>query len=538
MTTLLSVLGAAGCVLANRLSADPTRRVLLLEAGPVDRRKEIHIPAAYSRLFRTKVDWAYATEPEPNLNNRRLYWPRGKMLGGSTSMNGMIYQRGHRADYDRWAVLGNETWGYEDVLPYFKRAENQTRIRDEYHGVGGPMNIVDAREPNPLSRAFVYAGMAAGLDANHDFNGATQEGVGLFQLMQVDGHRQSAATAYLKPILDRPNFTVVTNAQVTRVLFEGNQAVGVSYVQNGTLYDVRAGEEVILSGGAINSPQLLLLSGIGPADQLRRHGIRPIVHLPGVGQNLQDHLVLSLIWDCREPVSLAGADTYWQLLRFLAFRSGLLSSNIAEAGGFVRTRSDYDSPDLQFHFVPGYFKAHGFEQTWEHSFTLAPTLVRVNSTGQISLRSDDPCAAPLIKANYLSDPTEMETLIEGVHLAREIAAGEAFRRYRGAESLPGDQVQTRNEIEAFIRDNVESLYHPVGTCKMGQDPLAVVDTELCVHGTEGLRVIDASIMPTIVNANTHAPTTMIAEKGADHILGTYEPISPGADKYCAHAGTY
>ncbi|MCB8962739.1 MAG: choline dehydrogenase [Ardenticatenales bacterium] len=509
--------GAAGCVLANRLSADPGCRVLLLEAGPTDRRREIHIPAAFSRLFRSSLDWGYETEPEPALNGRQLYWPRGKVLGGSTSINAMIYQRGHPAIYDQWAAAGNPHWRYADILPYFKRAENQTRVRDEYHGVDGPMNIVDPREPNPLSRAFVYAGMAAGLRSNPDFNGAAQEGVGFYQLMQRDGQRQSAAAAYLKPILDRPNLTIITRAQAMRILFTGKRAVGILYHKDGCLHDARAHHEVILSSGAINSPQLLLLSGIGPAESLRQQGIQPLVDLPGVGQNLQDHLALGVIWACPEPVSLAEADSTWQLLRYLTLRQGPLASNLAEAGGFVRTQPGYAAPDLQFHFVPGYFRNHGFDQFDGHCFTLAPTLVRVVSTGAISLRSANPQHAPIIQANYLSDPSEMATLVAGVRLAREIIAGAAFDPYRGPELHPGPASQSVSELEAFVRQHVQTLYHPVGTCKMGQDPQAVVDAELRVHGVMGLRVIDASIMPTIVNANTHAPTVMIAEKGADMI---------------------
>ena len=517
--------GAAGCVLARRLSADPGCRVLLLEAGPKDQRREIHIPAAFSRLFGSSLDWGYQTEPEPALNGRQLYWPRGKVLGGSTSINAMIYQRGHPAFYDQWAAAGNPGWRFADILPYFKKAENQTRIRDNFHGVGGPMDIVDAREPNPLSRAFVYAGMGAGLPVNPDFNGATQEGVGFYQLMQRDGQRQSAAAAYLKPILGRPNLTIITQAQALRILFTGKRAIGILYSKDGCLHDVRARQEVILSGGAINSPQLLLLSGIGPADILRQHGIQPLLDLPGVGQNLQDHLALGVVWSCPEPVSLAKADSTWQLLRYLALRRGPLASNLAEAGGFVRTQPDYAAPDLQFHFVPGYFRNHGFDHFDGHCFTLAPTLVRVVSTGAISLRSARPQQAPIIQANYLSDPSEMATMVQGVRLAREIIAGAAFDQYRGLELHPGPGKQSPAELEAFVRQHVQTLYHPVGTCKMGQDPLAVVDANLRVHGAAGLRVIDASIMPVIVNANTHAPTVMIAEKGADLIRRWTEPAA-------------
>jgi choline dehydrogenase len=509
--------GSAGCVLANRLSEDQNVKVLLLEAGGPDKQQEIHIPAAFSKLFKSVCDWAYFTQEQPNLNNRKLYWPRGKMLGGSSSMNAMIYIRGHRRDYDRWSEAGNDGWQFSDVLPYFKKCENQERGASEYHGAGGSLNVADLRCINPLSRAFVDAAKEAGFAINNDFNGPQQEGVGFYQVTQKGGKRHSAAAAYLKPVMKRPNLTVRTNAQVTNLLFEKRRAVGISYVHNGKLEQTRVNKEVILSGGAINSPQLLMLSGIGPADHLQALGIPLIVDLPGVGQNLQDHLAVPVAYKCTRAITLANAEKLGNVLNFLAFKKGPLTSNVAEAGGFVKTKAELPTPDLQLLFAPGFFINHGFTQIEGHGFTFAPTLLQPQSRGRITLRSNDPFEAPAIQPNYLASEFDLQTLVEGVHICRSIAQTKAFSEFCSAEAYPGSQTVGDESISEYVRNYAETLYHPVGTCKMGSDSMAVVDAQLCVHTIESLRVVDASIMPAIVGGNTNAPTIMIAEKAADMI---------------------
>ncbi len=509
--------GSAGCVLANRLSEDPANSVLLLEAGPSDDMQEIHIPLAFSQLFKSPLDWAYFTDAEPHLGDRKLYWPRGKMLGGSSSINAMIYIRGNRADYDQWSSLGNEGWDYEAVLPYFIKAENQERGASEYHGVGGPLNVADLRSPNPMSQAFVDSAVDVGFNPNPDFNGPNQEGCGLYQVTQKGGFRHSAATAYLKPVLDRPNLTVETNAQATRLLFDGTRAVGVEYQHNGELKQARAEREVILSGGAINSPQLLMLSGVGPAEHLREMGLEVVADVPGVGQNLQDHPAIFVAYSSTQPISLINGMTEAGLQEFGATQTGPLSSNVGEGGLFLKTRPELTAPDLQFHFAPSYFVEHGFGNPEGHGFTFGPTLLHPESRGQIALRSTNPLEPPAIVGNYLSSAEDVRVLVEGIKLSRQMAATKAFDPYRAEEYLPGSQVQSDAELEEFVRKMVETLYHPVGTCKMGNDALAVVNSQLQVRGVEGLRVVDASIMPTIVSGNTNAPTIMIAEKAAEYI---------------------
>lgn len=506
--------GSAGCVLANRLTEDAHTQVLLLEAGGPDQAKEIHIPAAFSKLFRTAHDWAYFTEEQPHLHHRKLYWPRGKLLGGSSSMNAMIYIRGNRANYDEWERLGNEGWSFADVLPYFKKAEKQARGASEYHGTGGPLNVCDLRHVNPLSRAFVEAGVELGFARNDDFNGSQQEGVGFYQVTQKNGKRHSTAAAYLRPAMQRKNLTVQTQAHATRVIFDRQRAVGVTYVRDGKQTDARAAREVILSGGAVNSPQLLLLSGMGPADHLQSLCIDVVMDLPGVGQNLQDHLATGVAYACTQPLSLASAERLSNILNYLLFSHGPLTSNVAEAGGFVRIRPAAPVPDLQFHFAPVYFMDHGFQKVEGHGFTIGPTLLYPKSRGTIQLHSSDPFAPPLIQPNYFADEADLKLLVEGIKLARRFGQTKAFAPFCGGETAPGAQVQSDAEIAEAIRGNVQTLYHPVGTCKMGNDPLAVVDAQLRVHGIEGLRVVDASIMPTIVGGNTNAPTIMIAEKAA------------------------
>jgi choline dehydrogenase len=505
--------GSAGCVLANRLTEDPSARVLLLEAGGPDKRQEIQIPAAFAKLFKTPHDWAFHTEPQDNLGGRRLYWPRGKMLGGSSSMNAMIYIRGHRSDYDGWRVRGNDGWGFSDVLPYFKKAEHQERGASEYHGTGGPLNVADLRSVNPLSRAFVEAGVELGHPTNDDFNGPEQEGFGLYQVTQKRGRRCSAAAAYLKPALGRPNLTVLAYAQVTRLLFEGRRATGVEYVRDGRTQQARAEREVILSGGSVNSPQLLMLSGVGPADQLKRLGIAPVADLPGVGRNLQDHLFVSVAYACTRPVSLASAEALPNVAKYLLFRRGPLTSNVAEAGGFVKTISGLPAPDLQFHFGPVYYLEHGFTHPDGHGFTIGPTLIRPRSRGHVSLKSSDPFDPPSIQPRYLDEEADLRTLVEGVRLACELAHTKALSEYRGAAVC--EKLGTAEEITAHIRGTAETIYHPVGTCRMGDDDLAVVDAGLRVRGVEGLKIVDASVMPEIVGGNPNAAVIMLAEKAAD-----------------------
>lgn len=509
--------GSAGCVLANRLTEDPDVKVLLLEAGVADQQMEIHIPLAFSKLFKTPFDWAYYTTPQVHLHNRALYWPRGKVLGGSSSINAMIYIRGHRADYDNWQAQGNAGWSYADVLPYFKRSENQERGASEYHGVGGPLNIADHRLVNPLSHAFVAAAKELGYAGNDDFNGAEQDGFGYYQVTQKDGKRCSTAVGFLHPVLARPNLTVQTQAHVTRLLMDNKRVIGVAYLVDGAEQQVYIDREVILSGGAINSPQIMMLSGLGPAAQLSQLGINVVQDLPGVGQNLQDHLFLSVAYACTEPISLATAETPENVAAFIQGGNGPLTSNVGEGGGFIRTEPNLSRPDLQFHFGPTYYLNHGFNNPEGHGLSIGPTLIRPESVGQITLSSADPFSAPIIEPNYLSSEADVNTLVAGVKLVKEMAKTQALGRYCGAAVCAN--LSTEDEIRSFVRDTVETLYHPIGTCKMGSDPMAVVDAQLRVHGIEQLRVVDASIMPQIIAGNTNAPVIMIAEKAADLIRG-------------------
>lgn len=509
--------GSAGCVLAARLSENPHTRVLLLEAGGADDAREVRIPAAFSKLFKTPFDWDYSTEEEPHLNGRRLYWPRGKMLGGSSSMNAMIYVRGNHRDYDHWEELGNAGWGFRDVLPYFKKSEKQERGASQYHGSGGPLSVSDLRYVNPLTRVFLAAAQEIGISANPDFNGAIQDGAGLNQVTQKNGRRHSAADAYLRPALRRPNLRVATRAHATRVLMVKDRATGVAYLRDGVPEEARATGEVILAAGTIHSAQLLLLTGIGPAEELKRAGVAPLHDLPGVGKNLQDHPMVSVGYLCKQPVSLASAETLPNFLRYLLFKRGPLVSNVAEAGIFCRTRDGLPVPDLQLLFGPAYYRNHGLEKHQEHAFGFGPTLITPESRGTVTLRSADPAAPAAIRANYLSTDEEMGVMIDGVRLSRKLVHTKAFEPFLGEELHPGARATTDEDITAFLRAEVQTLYHPVGTCKMGNDSMAVVDARLRVHGLEALRVVDASVMPRIIAGNTNAPTMMIAEKGADMI---------------------
>jgi choline dehydrogenase len=517
--------GSAGCVLANRLTEDSSAKVLLLEAGSPDKKQEIHVPAAFAKLFKTPLDWNYETEPEPHLNNRKLYWPRGKMLGGSSSLNAMIYMRGARSDYDGWQSLGNEGWSFNDLEPYFKKAEHQERGASNYQGKSGPLNVADLRSPNSLSKAFVEAGQAIGLKHNDDFNGETQEGVGLYQVTQKNGQRHSTAAAYLKPVLSRPNLTVITQAHVTKIDIEKSNAVGVTFLRNGVLEQARADREIILSGGAVNSPQLLLLSGIGPADELKQVGIPVVFDLPGVGKNLQDHLQAGVIYACKQSITLETAESLGNVFKYLTRKQGPLTSNVAEAGGFVKTRSDSAAPDIQFHFAPAYFLRHGFDNPKKgYGFSIGATVLRPQSRGVITLRSSDPFTHPVIRANYFSEYVDLQTFVKGLEFVLDIAQSKPFDVYRGEEMWPmktthGAKAMRHNPklSEEHLRAIAETIYHPIGTCKMGQDKFAVVDAQLRVHGIKGLRVVDASIMPTITSGNTNAPTIMIGEKAAEMI---------------------
>ncbi|MGY1773058.1 GMC family oxidoreductase [Blastococcus sp. SYSU D00813] len=512
--------GSAGCALAGRLTEDPSLRVLLLEAGGSDDVLEVQVPAALYKVWRTRRDWNYTTEPQPGLGGRGLFWPRGKLLGGSSSINAMIYIRGAAADYDEWAELtGDPAWSYESVLPLFRRMEDNARGADRFHGVGGPLRVEDPRSPHVWSRAAVQSAVAAGYPRNDDFNGADQEGVGLYQLTQRRGRRWSAADAYLHPALGRPNLTVLTGALTTRVLVSGGRATGVEYRRGGQLHTAHAAAEVVLAGGAVNSPQLLMLSGIGPGGHLHEVGVDVVHDLPGVGGGLQDHPLVPVIWHTRGGKSLFRAESPSGYARWFGARRGPLTSNLAEAGLFTRSRPDLDAPDLQYHFLPVKFWRQAEVDPDVDAFTAAAVLVRVHSRGSVRLRSADPTWAPAIDAGYLTDERDLDALVCGVEKAREIASVGPLAAVLGEEWSPGGTVHTGDGLRQAVRDTLESLYHPVSSCRMGTDDEAVVDSSLRVHGLEGLRVVDASVMPTLVRGNTNAPTIMIAERAADLIAG-------------------
>ena len=516
--------GSAGCVLAARLSEDPAVRVTLLEAGPPDRSVLIHCPAGLALLAKTgNANWGFSTTPQAGLNGRRGYQPRGKVLGGSSSVNAMIYVRGVPQDYDGWAAAGNPGWGWSDVLPYFLKAEHNERGPDALHAVGGPLNVMDLVDPNPYSPVFVQAGVEAGYPQNADFNGAGQEGVGLYQVTHRNGERFSAAKAYLTPHLQRPNLRVITGAQTTRILLEGRRAVGVEYRQDGQLRTLRAQREVLLSAGALQSPQVLMLSGIGPGSELQAQGITVAHDLPGVGQNLQDHPDVVLVYDAPALTDLFGISprgllNAWRGIgRWRRERRGPLTTNFAEAGGFIRSQGSEAVPDLQLHFVVGKLVNHGRTTTFGHGYSCHVCLLRPRSRGSVRLASPDPMAAPLIDPNFLADPDDLQRLVRGVRLMRNILTQPALARF-GARELPvSASAHTDTELEAFIRQNADTIYHPVGTCRMGPGADAVVDAQLRVHGVQNLRVVDASVMPRLIGGNTNAPVIMMAEKAADLI---------------------
>ncbi|OLF09486.1 choline dehydrogenase [Actinophytocola xinjiangensis] len=504
--------GSAGCVLAHRLTEDPDRSVLLLEAGGEDDADEVHIPAAFSTLFKSRFDWNYETVDQKHLGGRRAYWPRGKLLGGCSSMNAMIYIRGNRADYDTWRDAHGATgWGYDDVLPYFVRAEHNTRLHGPLHGTGGPLHVEDRRYTHELSTAWVDAAVSWGLKPTDDFNGATQEGAGLYQVTCRGGRRWSTADAYLRPALERPNLTVRTHAHAERVVFEGTRAVGVTYTRHGVRQTARAEGEVILAGGAVNSPQLLMLSGIGPAQHLRELDIDVLVALPEVGENLHDHPAAGLLWRTTGTSDLAKLATPARLLAWKLTGRGPLSSNIGEAGAFWAIRDEL--PDMQFHVAATAFYDNGLREPTVDGFTAGATLVAPRSRGRLRLRSADPRWRPAIDPAYYSDPGDLDVMVTALRQAMEIGARAPLARYLAGPLLPLTHDLSDADLAEHVREYTQTLYHPVGTCAIG----TVVDPTLRVRGTERLRVVDASVMPVVPRGNTNAPTVMVAEKAADLI---------------------
>lgn len=515
--------GSAGCLLANRLSENPQHRVLLLEAGSKNNNPNIQVPAAFNKLFRSAFDWNYDSVPQVHMGNRPMYQPRGKALGGCSSMNAMIYIRGHRTDFDGWAALGNQGWSYEEILPYFKKHERNLRIQDTFHGNDGEFIISDPRDPHLLTLTLQEAAQQAGYPLNDDFNGAGQDGFGVYQVSQRNGTRESTATAFLEPARKRSNLAIITNALVRKILVENGAAIGVEYQLGTEVNQVTVGKEIILSAGSFNSPQLLMLSGIGDEAALRALGISVQRHLPGVGKNLQDHLLGGVLYHCKKNFTLDSAERFPYLVgnlwSYLLFKKGPFTSNVAEGGGFVRTQAGLEAPDMQYHFAPAYYVRHGFDNpTTGNGFGMGATLISPYSRGEVRLASANAQDSPLIDPNYFSDERDVQTMIRGTRIARQILTQPAFDPYRGDIFIPEKEDASDNELADFLRQYSETLYHPVGTCKMGSDGAAVVNDRLEVHGVQGLRVVDASVMPVIVRGNTAAATMMIAEKAADLIL--------------------
>ena len=516
--------GSAGCVLADRLTACGRYRVLLLEAGGKDRNVWIHIPLGYGKLFSNpKVNWLYTTEPEPELNNRRIIQPRGKVLGGSSSINGLLYIRGQHEDFDHWRQLGNPGWSFEDVLPYFRRAEDQERGSDPLHGTGGPLAVSDVCEPHPLCEAFIEAAQQAGFPRNDDFNGQAQEGAGYFQLTTRRGRRCSTAVGYLRRACRRANLAVVPHALARRLLFDGRRAIGIEYSQGGATRIAHARSEIVLAGGAFNSPQLLQLSGLGPADLLKSHGIEVIADIPGVGSDLQDHLQVRMQYRCTEPITMNDVINSWRHrigagVRYCLFRKGLLAIGAGYAGGFFRASPLAATPDVQVHFIIFSGDTSGGPLHPFPGFIASVCQLRPESRGSLRIKSADPAAPPEIRINYLATEVDRTTNVEGLKILRRILHAPALKPFVVEEVDPGRGVSTDAEWLGYCRQRGSTIYHPTSTCRMGSDPLAVVDQRLRVRGIEGLRVVDGSVMPDLVSGNTNAPIIMIAEKASDMIL--------------------
>jgi choline dehydrogenase len=519
--------GSAGCVLASRLTENPDVRVLVLEAGPPDTADEIHIPAAVSQLFQGPYDWNYQTVPQQRAGDRSIYWPRGRVLGGSSSINAMIYIRGSRHDYDTWRdEYGCDGWGYTDLLPYFLRSEHNSRGESAWHGASGPLSVQDLRYKSGLTEAFVAAARNCGQAANDDFNGAQQDGVGFYQVTQQGGRRWSAADAYLHPAAARPNLTILTDALATGLEIEGGRALGVRYLRRGVEEVAWAEAEVILAGGAVNSPQLLMLSGIGPAADLREHGIPVVVDSPGVGGNLSDHPIVTGMWATPRSRGLWEHAGPRNLARWQLMHSGPLTSNVAEAGGFWRSDPALPAPDIQWHVLPVPYQNYGLADPAIRALSVLITLVAVGSRGRIRLRTADPRHKPAIDPAYLSDMADLNPLLSAIAQVREFAAARPLSKICQSELAPGDGLRTEAELVDWIRSDITTIYHPAGTCAMGGDSVlaaskltSVVDTDLRVRGVERLRVVDASVMPTVPRGNTNAPVIAIAERAADLISG-------------------
>lgn len=520
--------GSAGCVLANRLTEDPSIKVCLIEAGKKDTSLLVRMPSGLGQILphAGTYNWGFETEPQKHMNGRRLYWPRGKGWGGSSSINGMIYIRGHARDYDQWRQMGLNGWGFSDVLPYFRKSEGYENGATDFHGGDGPLSVTDSPMDGPIFRAFVEAGKEAGYPINPDFNGANQEGFGPYQRTISNGERWSASFAYLRPIADtRPNLTIMSTGLVTKVITENGRAIGVQAVEGKgrSPVTVQANAEVIVCAGAVQSPQLLMLSGIGDGDTLRRFGIDVVLDNPEIGQNLQDHLDVSIVHEMTQPLSVYSKQAGYKKLviglQYLLQKKGIGADNHLQAGAFVKSREGLDRPDIQLHIVNAMMIDHGRVDMKKDGYTIHACQLRPESKGFVSLKSNDPFDYPLIDPNYLAEEEDRRVMREAVKLTREVAAQNAFDPYRGPEVLPGAGVNSDEEIDAFIRRKGETIYHPVGSVRMGTDDRAPVDSELKVRGIEGLRVIDASVMPTLIGGNTNAPTIMIAEKGADMILG-------------------